>query len=101
MRSTMTISLSALAIALIAGCSRDYDPAPEASGEQIYQAACIECHPADEKGIIFHIDSKNANPTYIAHKVKTGSLMMPKFPNIKAEDLKKLSAYALEHSASK
>ena len=100
MRTLSHLTLTALSLALISGCSRDYAPDSKASGEEIYRSACAECHQADETGIIFTIDTKNANPTYIAHKVKTGSLMMPKFPHLKADDLKKLSAYVLEHSRS-
>ncbi len=93
-----TFFLAPICLALFAGCSRDYQPDPKATGEEIYQEACSECHKPDEKGFIFNINSKNANPTYIAHKVKSGSMMMPSFPKIKATDLKKLTAFALEHS---
>lgn len=89
------IAASAL---LLSACSRDYAPPPEASGEQMYLAACAECHKADENGAIFHLAEQNANATYVAHKVRSGSIMMPAFPNIKAEDFKKLSAYVLANS---
>lgn len=96
----ITIITASTLLALLNACSRDYTPEPQASGEEIYQAACAECHKADDKGAIFHIDPKNANPTYVIHKVKSGSLMMPSFPNIKAEDFKKLTAFVLTHSSS-
>lgn len=100
MKRTTIITSCALSLVLLNACSRDYAPDPKASGEEIYQAACVECHTADDKGVIFHIDPKNANPTYVIHKVKSGSLMMPSFPNIKAEDFKKLTAFVLANSSN-
>ncbi len=97
MNTLNKFTLSAVLFVLTSGCSRDYAPDANANGEQIYQAACSECHQPDANGMIFKINSKNANPTYVAHKVKSGSLMMPSFPKMKAHDLKKLSVYVLEH----
>lgn len=98
--SHKTLLLTAALLALLNACSRDYTPDPKATGEEIYQAACAECHQADEQGAMFTIDPKNANPTYIAHKIRSGSVMMPKFPNISASDINKLSAFVLAHSKS-
>ena len=95
LRSSILIGIA------LSGCSRDYAPDAKSSGEEIYQAACVECHAADEKGIAFTIDNKNKNATYIAHKGKSGSIRMPSFPNIKATDMKKLTTYVLEHSNTK
>jgi mono/diheme cytochrome c family protein len=86
---------------LIAGCTRDYMPESGASGEQIFKAACAECHNKAVEGApgkLFTLDSEKATPTYIAHKVHAGSLMMPKFPNVKDQDMRALSAYVLDHS---
>ncbi len=94
------VSTFAVTLTILSACSRDYAPDPKASGEEIYQAACAECHQPDDKGKIFHLDPKNANPTYVAHKVRSGSLTMPSYPNIKAEDFKKLSAYVLANSST-
>ena len=92
MNTTKILMITILSLVSLNGCSRDYAPDAKASGEEIYQAACTECHQADANGIIFNINAKNANPTYIAHKVKAGSLMMPSFPKMKAADFNKLSA---------
>jgi len=81
------------------GCSREYAPDSSASGEQIYQAACLECHKPAANGSIYTLKAKNANAAYIAEKVHGGSLLMPSFPNLKSDDLTKISIYALEHSA--
>jgi len=97
MNTTNKLTAPALLLILLSACSRDYAPDVSASGEEIYQAACSECHQPDANGMIFKIDGKNANPTYVAHKVKSGSLMMPSFPKMKANDLKKLSTYVLTH----
>ncbi len=84
---------------LLAGCSREYVPDSQATGDQIFQAACLECHKPGANGSIFMLKAKNANTAYIAEKVQGGSLMMPSFPNMKADDLLKIGTYALEHSA--
>lgn len=86
----------------ITGCTRDYEPKTNADGKAIFKAACAECHKAEDSNqpeIFFTLDEKNANPTYIAHKVHSGSIMMPKFPNIKKTKMRMLSKYVLEHSA--
>jgi mono/diheme cytochrome c family protein len=86
---------------LTPACSRDYTPKPSETAEQIFQAACAECHAAenpDAPNMIFTLDSNNANSTYIAHKVHSGSFMMPKFPNIKGKKMSRLSDYVLDHS---
>lgn len=87
------------ALILLAGCSREYAPDSHATGEQIFQAACVECHKPAANGSIYTLKAKNANAAYIADKIHGGSLLMPSFPNMKAEDLAKISAYAFEHSA--
>jgi cytochrome c551 len=87
------------ALILLAGCSREYAPDSQATGERIFQAACLECHKPGANGSIYTLKAKNANAAYIADKVHGGSLLMPSFPNMKAEDLAKISTYALENSA--
>lgn len=84
---------------LLAGCSRQYAPDTQATGEQIFQAACLECHKPGANGSLFMLKEKNATTAYITEKVQAGSLLMPSFPNLKADDLLKVSTYALEHSA--
>lgn len=95
-----TLLLTAASLSLLSACSRDYAPDSKATAEEIYQAACSECHQADEQGVIFHMDAKNANATYIAHKVRSGSIRMPKFPKMKIQDINKLSVFVLAHSKS-
>ncbi len=95
-------TLPVICLALSAqACTRDYAPKASATGGQIFQAACAECHTADNKdapGMLFTLHSKNANPIYIAHKVHSGSIRMPKFPNIKGNKMRALSEYVLDHS---
>ncbi len=86
---------------ILNGCSKDYSPSKKATGESMYQTACVQCHKKDEKGMIFTFDSEKANVGYISERVKTGSLMMPKFPNINDEQLSQLSDYVLKNSAVK
>lgn len=96
----MTQSLFIIAgLILLVGCSREYAPDSRATGEQIFQAACLECHKPGANGSIYMLKAKNANTAYISEKVRAGSLLMPSFPKLKADDLLKISTYALEHSA--
>lgn len=98
MRSKLAVIGAAL---LLAGCTRDYTPEPGASGERIFASACAECHNTavkDAPGMLFALDSNEATPIYIAHKVHNGSLVMPKFPNIKDQDMRALGKYVLDRS---
>jgi len=88
---------------LLSGCSRDYTPAAGASGEDIFKGACMECHEAIEgkENIFYELSSDKKNADFFAKRISSGSLLMPKFPNITGDSLKAVSQYALEHSADK
>ena len=98
----MTISTITLS-GFISGCSRDYTPPETASGEDIYKAACMECHEAVEgkDNIFYELSAENKNIEFFSKKVSSGSLLMPKFPNISGDKLAAVSQYALDHSADK
>ena len=83
---------------LVGACSRDYAPEANASGEQIYRAACMECHAPAANGSIFILSGDHANAGYIAAQIKNGSLLMPAFPKLSSDDLLKISSFAMEHS---
>ena len=88
-------------IVLLGGCSNDYTPPADADGEAIFNAVCVECHSLgdDRPGnMFFTLHQKNANKTYVAHKLHTGSISMPKFPNIKGRKMQLLSEFVLDHS---
>ena len=95
--------LTASTTILLAGCSRDYTPAAGASGEDIFKGACMECHEAIEgrDNVFYELSSEKKNADFFAKKISSGSLLMPKFPNITGDSLKAVSQYALEHSADK
>lgn len=86
------------ALIALSGCAREYAPDSQATGEQIYQAACMECHKPTANGSVYTLKAKYANAGYIEEKVRGGSLLMPSFPNIKTDDLTKISTYVLVHS---
>lgn len=94
----MKMPLLIAAALMLAACSREYTPADTATGEQIYRAACMECHKPAANGSIYTLKTENASAAYIAAKVHSGSLLMPSFPNLKTDDLAKISTYALENS---
>jgi mono/diheme cytochrome c family protein len=87
-------------IILLAGCSRDYTPTSGASGEDIFKAACLECHQAiaEKETIYYELSNENHNINFITNKISSGSLLMPKFPHIIGDNLKSVSQYALKHS---
>ncbi|QWF70345.1 cytochrome c [Methylomonas paludis] len=82
----------------ISACSRDYQPADHANGEQIYLEACSQCHRTAANASIFQLHAKNTNANYISEKVLHGSAFMPSFPNITGNNLVLISDYVLEHS---
>jgi len=95
----MTLAVATLAVA---GCSKtnNYTPAAGASNEDIYKAACLECHKK-ENGKIFELTAANGSASAVAKKVTEGGLMMPSFPNIKGEALAGVSQYVIENSTVK
>lgn len=95
--------LTASAALLLSGCSRDYTPAADATGEDIFKGACMECHEAIEgkDNIFYEIAADKRNADFFAKKISSGSLIMPKFPNITGDGLKAVSQYAFEHSTEK
>ncbi len=96
-------ALLSLAAFSLAACSDDYTPKANATGKRIYLEACATCHAAEPgtTDMYWTIDVKNANATYVAHKVHTGSLTMPSFPNIKGAKMRQLGEFVLSHSLRK
>jgi cytochrome c551 len=99
MKKQYLIAVAALAMA---GCAKTntYTPAAEATGGDIFKGACLECHKV-ENGRIFELAGANATAAAIAKKVSEGGLIMPAFPNIKAEALAGVSQYVIENSKVK
>ncbi|MCN4144572.1 MAG: hypothetical protein LC437_05775 [Thiohalomonas sp.] len=95
--------LTASAGLLLSGCINDYTPSAAATAEDIFKGACMECHEAIEgkDNIYYEIASNKRNADFFAKKISSGSLIMPKFPNITGDGLKAVSQYALEHSVNK
>ncbi len=93
----------AVSTLILTACSNEYTPVAGAKGEEIFKAACMECHEAIEgkDNIYYELAADRKNLAYIEAKINEGSLMMPKFPNINGDELKKVSQYALDHSADK
>ncbi len=91
-----SLLLTVGAASLLAGCSKsnDFTPAVGMNGEAIFQAACAECHEADDGGYYFTL----AKTTDIGKKVSGGGMTMPAFPNIQGEALRSLEEYVAAHS---
>ncbi len=100
MKYKKLIIISSLIISTV-GCSKDYSPEANATGEQTFQAACVECHKKDAQGNLFSFNKTDANAAYISERIKNGNMMMPKFPNIQGAALDKLNQYILQNSTTK
>lgn len=102
MKKLLVLS-AAVTTLFLAGCSRDYTPVAGASGEDIFKGACMECHEAVEgkENVFYELASDKKNVEFFSKKISSGSLIMPKFPNITGESLNAVSQYALDHTADK
>lgn len=98
---TKQLLLILSSLLLFNGCSKDYSPSDKDTGASMYQTACAQCHQQDAKGMIFTFSSDKANVAHIQERIQSGSLMMPKFPNIKGKQLEQLSDYILKNSTVK
>ncbi len=100
MKPIIAIVLSGTALAGCAG-KEEYAPEPGASGEQIFQTACAECHQPKEQGNYFELTKDKATAEALAEKITKGGLFMPAFPNITGNSLKAVSDYVLSNSKLK
>jgi len=57
------------------------------TGKQIYEDACISCHPIEE------FDGRSISVEYTKRLVRDGKGVMPKYSNIKEPELTKLGEY--------
>jgi len=89
-----------LILLLVVACSKsnDYSPASGATGKDIFNTVCVECHQPKFGGHYFELDKPMANVSAIANKVGKGSFMMPAFVNIQGGSLQGLSEYVLSQS---
>jgi len=85
---------------ILSACSRDYTPNADASGADIYAAACRECHPPANNGSIFLLSPAQNNLDVISTKIRYGSWLMPAFPKLNATQLHEISKFVLDNSDS-
>ncbi|MDQ7089380.1 MAG: cytochrome c [Methylococcales bacterium] len=97
---TTQLLLIVSSLLVLNGCSKDYSPSAKDTAESMYQNACVQCHQKTTEGTIFTFTAEKANVAYIQERIQSGSLMMPKFPNIKGESLNQLSDYILKNSVA-
>lgn len=91
---------------VLSGCSgsKDYTPAAEASGKDIFAQACVGCHTSineTELTTFWEMTAENTNAAYVSAKITQGSMRMPSFPNIKGAELEAITTFVLEHNKSK
>ena len=91
-----------LVLLAMAGCSKpsDYTPPAGATGEQIFTAACAECHQKSD-GKIFELSGDKGSVAAISKKITEGGTMMPSFPGIKGDALTSVAQYVVENSSAK
>lgn len=92
----LTIGVTVLATA----CTDDYQATAGASGKATFDAACVNCHKPleDNADKHFELTADKRNVAYVSEKVTSGSLRMPKFPNVQGAELAALSEYVVAHS---
>ncbi|MFO7579071.1 MAG: c-type cytochrome [Nitrosomonas halophila] len=99
---TLSLALSGCALILLSGCSRtsDYMPSGDATGEQIFKEACVQCH-TPVNGNVMVLKAEMANPEAIIERVRNGKGMgMPAFRNLMGDSVESLANYVLENSAT-
>jgi mono/diheme cytochrome c family protein len=81
------------------GCSRQDTAPAHASGEQLFQALCSDCHQAAANGRLFVLQQADS-PTAIADWIHHGNWLMPAFPNLSPDARKRLGDYVWANSDS-
>mgnify|MGYP003402592629 FL=1 len=100
-KTNIALTLSALFVLAGCGGSKDYSPAADASGEQIFSTACTECHKPLSANVAMILSEKVANKDAIIKKFQGGSMRMPAFKNIQGESADRLAEYILANSEVK
>jgi len=102
MKKTKLLITLCIVNALI-GCggSRDYAPSTDATGEQIFSAACSECHKPLQSNVAMILREKVANKEALKQQFQNGSMRMPAFPNIQGDAADRLVDYLLSNSEIK
>ncbi len=74
----------------------DYTPKPGLSGAELFSEACASCHGdagAGKFGILLKLAGTDLDANAIKATISSGGTLMPKYPNIQADDLNNLAAY--------
>jgi len=91
----------ACAVTLTACKSEDYAPGADTDPKAMFEAACLGCHVPTDSGKAMALSAARNNPEAVAAKIGSGSMSMPKFPNIKGAELKALSTWVVANSEPK
>ena len=100
----MKISVLAFvaAVVTLSACkSEDYTPGAGTEPQAIFEAACLGCHAPTDSGKVIALSAEKSSPEAVAAKISRGSMMMPKFPNIRGAEIESLSAWVVANSESK
>ncbi len=97
----LTMLTAATVIAATTGCSvsNDFTPTAGATGEEIFNSACIDCHTPGGNNV-FDISPEKANIDTIATIISQGEMVMPAFPNIQGAELTAISKFVLAKNSS-
>lgn len=97
----VVVAASTLVILIGCGGGRDYSPPAGASGEQIFTAACSECHKPLSTDKVMILSASVGSKEAITKKFQSGSMRMPAFKNIQGEAADRLADYVLSNSEVK
>lgn len=99
------LSLPLLASAvLLGGCNftNYYTPEANATGEQIFEGICSQCHhtqaSAGGSKVYYKLSRDKSNAAAIKKQISEGGWMMPAFPNIQGQALDTITEFVLAHS---
>ena len=93
--------LAAFTVTLSACKTENYAPAAGTKPQAIFEAACLTCHEPTDSGKAMALSTGKSTPEAVASKIKSGSMAMPKFPNIQGAELDALSAWVVANSEPK
>jgi mono/diheme cytochrome c family protein len=88
-----------LLLLTLSGCSKKEQNLPKsAKGEEIFRHACLSCHQPGPNGSIFQISTQKNNLSFFREHIRSGSWVMPAFPQLSDDELNKVADYALSQA---
>jgi mono/diheme cytochrome c family protein len=96
MQMKKIILVTSLVLASSIVQANDYTPAVDAKAAQVFSEACASCHGdwgTGKFGFLLKLTETTLSKEEIKNRISAGGTIMPKFPNIKKEQLSQLTDY--------